>query len=125
MGFLAGIYQFDVYAEARDRSDGRVEIDFLRGKAMGPSVSRELAEFASAYRGGLANLCAKHGTSPEAFSELHAVFSADEMGVSVVVTVADQYGHRAEEEYFGNPARRAKIRDDRGRVRKMPGHMGD
>jgi len=116
---LVGIYEVDVYDESRTNADGHIAVDFLKGEAINGPVSSRLAGAIASYRGGLADLCGKHGTTPDAFSELTARFSMDKLGSRVVVTVADRHGHRAEDEYIGSPARRVRVLDERGRVRRV------
>jgi len=119
IGLLVGIYQCDVYGEAKARNDKEITVDFLKGEALGQAVSSTLAGAIARYRSGLADLCAKHGISPEAFAELTARYSVDRIGPRVDVIVADHFGHRAEDHYIGIPARRVKALDRLGRVRTI------
>jgi len=114
---LVGIYDCDAYAESRTLAARHIAVDFLKGEAINGPVSSRLAGAIARYRKGLADLCEKHGTTADAFSELTARFSMDKLGSRVVVTVADRHGHRAEDETVGIPARRIRVLDERGRVR--------
>jgi hypothetical protein len=109
MGLLIGVYRTDIFDEAGRSPEGFMTVDFLIGTATGASPSPSLVRALLLYRDALAELCARHGTSPEVFGELTARYSAKD-GNRFVVTVEDHQGHRASDEYVGTPGRRVRLR---------------
>jgi hypothetical protein len=118
IGLLVGVYEMDVFGEAR-RSPGHfVVVDFLSGKIVEGRASPSLARAIALYGKALPDLCGKHRGSPAMFRELSARYSVDVHGPRVVVTVEDYKGLRAVDEYVGAPGRRIRILDHLGRVRR-------
>ncbi len=117
VGLLIGYHEMDIFAEIRASADGYMTVDFLTGQIEGGTPSPSLAHGISLYRHALADLCVKHDATPGEFQELTARYAMDRIGRRIQVTVADQHGHRAVDDYVGMPARRIKIRDALGRVR--------
>jgi hypothetical protein len=118
IGLLVGVYEIDVFGEAR-RSPARcIVVDFLSGKIIEGSASRSLARAIALYGQALPDLCNKHRASPAMFRELTARYSVDAHGPRFVVTVEDYEGGRAVDEYVGVPGRRIRILDHLGRVRR-------
>jgi hypothetical protein len=119
-GLLIGVYEMDdVFGEAARSPEGYITVDFLHGTASGGTPSPSLSRAIALYRDGLAELCAKHGTSPTAFRELNARYWVDAVGLRIRVTVADQAGHRAVDDYVGSPGKRVRARDSLGRRRRV------
>jgi hypothetical protein len=107
IGLPIGLYQTDVFGEARRQTgQGFIIVDFLLGTCASGAPSASLARAITLYRDALAELCKKHGTSPSAFRKLTAQYSMDALGRRFVVTVEDQYGHHADDEYVGIPGKR-------------------
>lgn len=119
VGLLVGVYETDVFGEAARSREGFVTVDFLAGTASGGKPSRSLARAIALYRDGLAKLCAKHGTTPAAFRTLTARYSNGADGPRFLVTVENQKGRRAVDEYVGSPGKRARVRDGLGRTRPV------
>ena len=119
VGLLVGFYEMDVIGEAARSPEGFITVDFLHGTATGGAPSPALARAIALYRDGLAELCAKHGTAPSAFHELDARYWVDAGGLRIRVTVADQAGHRAVDDYVGSPGKRVRVRDSLGRRRRV------
>ena len=118
IGLMIGVYEMDVFGEARRSPERMVTVDFLNGIAAQGVVSTSLADAIAKYRSALPDLCAKHGASPTYFRTLTATYLADTFNRRIVVTVEDQHGHRSVDEYVGVPARRIKVLDSLGRVRR-------
>ena len=118
IGLLIGVYEMDIFGEARRRSDGFITIDFLRGKAIGGSVSPSLAEALKLYSEALPRLCQSHGASHADFRELTARYSLNAHGEGqFIVTIEDKAGRRSTDEYSGFPGHRIKVLDPLGRLR--------
>lgn len=117
IGLLIGIYETDIFGEARRSPEGFITVDFLTGTYTGGKPSTDLARAIVLYRDGLADLCAKHGTEPSVFKELTARYSVDTYGGRFLVTVEDRRGRRSTDEYVGTPGRRVRVLDHLGRVR--------
>jgi hypothetical protein len=120
-GLLIGVYDMNVYGEAKKNPGGVIAIDFLAAKVTQGKVSRKLASAIGKYRAALPNLCAKHGASIEDFKTLTACYSGDVFNRRVVVTVRDRVGRCYVDEYIGIPARRIKVTDHLGRIRTKRG----
>jgi len=113
-----GVYEMDVFGEAR-RSPARcIVVDFLSGKVIEGRASRSLARAIALYGKALPDLCGKHRASPAMFRELTARYSVDAQGPRFVVTVENYKGHRVVDEYVGVPGRRIRTLDHLGRVRR-------
>lgn len=103
IGLLVGVYEMDIFGEAKRSPEGYITVDFLTGTSSGGIPSADLARAIALYKKGLAELCEKHGTTPAAFQELTARFSGDRY---IVVSVTDHTGRRSSKEFVGTPARR-------------------
>lgn len=117
IGLMIGVYEMDIFGEAANSPEGYITVDFLRGTTSGARPSLSLAKAISLYSEALGELCRKHGTAPEAFSELKARFSLDSHGRRFVVTVGDCNGRRSTDEYLGLPGQRVMELDELGRIR--------
>jgi hypothetical protein len=120
-GLLIGVYDMNVYGEAKKSPGGVIAIDFLAAKAIQGKVSRILASAIVKYRAALPKLCAKHGATIEDFKTLTARYSGDGLSRRVVVTVPDRVGRCYVDEYVGMPARHIKVTDHLGRIRTKRG----
>jgi hypothetical protein len=118
IGLMIGVYEMNIFGEAARSREGFITVDFLNGAATAGKVSPHLARAIRLYRDALTNLCRRHGTSPTAFRELSAQFFPYPLqGGRFVVTVEDQRGRRAIDEYLGRPGKRIRAVDHLGRVR--------
>jgi hypothetical protein len=115
IGLMVGVYEMDVFADARRSPAGFVEVDFLSGRVTSGNASPVLARAVELYGRALPRLCAKHATTPESFRELSASYHAVEC--RFLVTVEDRTGRRTTDEYEGVPGRRLRRLDALGRVR--------
>jgi hypothetical protein len=120
-GLLIGIYDMNVYGEAKRSPGGVIAIDFLGAKVTQGKASRTLASAIVKYQKVLPTLCAKHGASVDDFKSFTARFSGDVLSRRVVVTVRDRLGRCYVDEYVGIPARRVKVTDHLGRIRTKRG----
>jgi hypothetical protein len=120
-GLLVGVYDMNVYGEAKRNPGGVIAIDFLAAKTIDGKVSRTLGSAIAKYRAALPGLCAKHGASLDDFKTLTARYSGDGLSRRVVVTVRDRLGRSFVDEYVGIPARHVKVTDHLGRVRTKRG----
>jgi hypothetical protein len=120
-GLLIGVYDMNVYGEAKKCPGGVIAIDFLAAKTIQGKVSRTLGSAIAKYRAALPDVCAKHGASREDFKTLTARYSGGGSNRRVVVTVRDRLGRCYVDEYVGIPARHIKVTDRLGRVRTKRG----
>jgi hypothetical protein len=118
IGLLIGIYEMDIFDEARRSPERCIVVDFLSGKVTSGRASPPLARAIALYGEALADLCKKHRTSRAVFRELTARYSSDVYGRRFVVTIENHQGRRAIDEYVGTPGRRIRILDHLGRVRR-------
>lgn len=118
VGLLIGIYEIDIFGEARRSPDRCITIDFLSGTVVGGRASPALSRAIARYGSVLADFCKKHAASPSDFRVLSACYSSDIFGPHFVVTVENRQGRRAVDEYIGWPGRRIRILDHLGRVRR-------
>jgi len=118
VGLLVGVYEMDVFGEAHRSPTGCIVVDFLSGEIIEGIGSPSLARAVSLYGKALPDLCEKHHASVAIFRELIGRYSIDARGRLFVVTVEDHKGHRAVDEYTGNPGRRIRVLDRLGRVRR-------
>lgn len=123
IGLLIGVYDMNIFGEARRSREGFITVDFLTGSSAGGRPSRSLARAIVLYQEALSGLCRNHGVTPAAFRELTARFSVDGNHKRFVVTVEDRRGRRAIDEYVGLPGRRLRSLDSRGRVRTARGRI--
>jgi hypothetical protein len=115
IGLLVGVYEMDVFGEAKRSPNRTIIVDFLKGKATGARVSSVLAGAITKYREALPKLCAKHGATIDDFKALTAKYSS--FNRRIVVTVQDRIGRCYVDEYVGIPAKHIKFLDKLGRVR--------
>jgi hypothetical protein len=118
--FLIGVYGMDVFGEAERSTEGFIEVDFVTGVSCGGKPSLSLAHAFELCSRALPMFCRTHGASSAAFRRLSARFFGDKHRRRFIVTVEDQEGRRAVDEYAGVPGRRVKVLDPIGRVRKKP-----
>jgi hypothetical protein len=121
-GLLIGVYDMDVFGEAARSAEGFITVDFLTGKCIGAKPSPVLARAVVLYREVLAILCVREKVSPSAFKTLTARYWTDQLGVHLgrrfLVTIEDEKGRQAVDEYLGMTGRRVMIVDNLGRVRR-------
>ena len=116
IGLMIGNYMMDIHGEAADSPEGFITVDFLIGETSGGRPSASLSKSISLYSTALRDLCRKHGGTADAFSELKVRFSRDFYGRRrFVVSVRDNYGRRACDEYIDG--KRVKVLDELGRIR--------
>ncbi|WP_407154845.1 hypothetical protein [Bradyrhizobium sp. STM 3557] len=118
IGLPIGIYETDIFGEARRNPERCITVDFLTGKVVTGRASPSLARAVGLYAKVLPTLCDKHRTSSAIFRELVACYLADAFGPRFTVMVADHGGRRAIDEFVGFPGRRIRILDHLGRVRR-------
>jgi hypothetical protein len=121
IGMLIGVYDMDVFGEARKNFQKSIRVDFLAGKVTRGVVSASLAAAIEKYRRALPALCAKHGASMADFKTLSARYSIDRLERRILVTVRHRDGRCYVDEYVGTPARHIKVTDHLGRVRTRRG----
>jgi hypothetical protein len=121
-GLLNGVYGMDVFGEAARSADGFITVDFLTGKCIGAEPSAVLARAVVLYREVLAILCVREKVSPSAFETLTARYWSDYPGLHFgrrfLVTIEDDQGRQAVDEYLGMTGSRVRIVDSRGRLRR-------
>lgn len=121
IGLLIGVYEMDVFGEAKKSPGGVIGVDFLSGEAEQGKVSPALKRAIAKYRDVLPALCAKHGASIDDFKTLTARYSI--VNRRTLVMVRDRIGRCFVDEYVGNPARHIKVTDHLGRVRTKRGRV--
>ena len=123
IGLLVGTYAMDVFGEARQSPENHITVDFLTGRIIGGRASQSLARAIALYGKALPALCAKHRTSPAMFRALTADYWVDDVQrPRFAVTVEDQKGRRAVDEYVGIPGSRIRVLDQLGRIRRGRHH---
>ncbi len=123
IGLLIGHYEMDVYGEAARSAHAFVEINFLTGEVRGGPITDELAQATDLYRDRLPSFCETHGACLSDFKSFIVRFSNDYYGRHCKITVKDRFGKETIAEYKGNPARKLKILDNLGRLRKQPNNV--
>lgn len=109
IGLMIGVYETDVFGEARATSAGFIEVDFLNGSTMGGTPSRTLQRAIELYRNQLESLCERHGTRRELFRVLKARYATDKVyGAFYTVIIADHFGRTATDKFIGVPGRRVR-----------------
>jgi len=121
IGLLIGVYEMDVFGEAKKSPGGVISVDFLAGKVTRGKVSRALSAAIAKYRKVLPTLCAKHGASIDDFKMLAASYSTDTINRRTIVRIRDRIGRCYVDEYVGTPARHVKVTDRLGRIRTKRG----
>jgi hypothetical protein len=107
--FLIGVYDLDIFGEARRTPEGFILVDFLAGTSSGGSEEfrRAIALCPSA----LDQLCKKHGFSVTEFKTLTARYGVDRVyGGHFTVSIESKAGRRSSEQYVGMPGRRLRSR---------------
>lgn len=111
IGFLAGVYEMDIFGEARATPDGFIEVDFLSGTTTGGRTSESLANGIRLYAQALPGFCERHGADIADFTLLKARFATDAVyGPHYTVTVENQSGRRSTDQYRGVPGKRLRMR---------------
>ena len=118
--FVIGIYQVDVFAEAKRNDPPSLTVDFIGGQVVEGAASQSLQRAVELFRERLPGFCEKHGALISDFAEFRVRFESLRLGPRFVVMITDSRGTRSETEYAGIPGRRIKILDDQGRIRPKP-----
>src|SRR5258706_8798219 len=119
VGLLVGLYELDVFGEAKRSPEGFITVDFLTGRCEGAAPSTYLADGIGRYRSALPDLCRRHDVPMSAFRVLTARYAVAHDDGHFVVTVEDEEGRRAVDEYVGVNGRRIRVLDHLGRVRRQ------
>ncbi len=115
--FFIGVYDLDVFGDARQSSRNEIIVDFLRGTVIGAPPNSRLAEAAARLPKATRALCEKHGVQIESISEMRAKYWFTPQGGRFVVTVADTIGRRSTTDYSGWDGKRTMLIDGKGRLR--------
>ena len=111
IGLMIGVYEIDVFGEARTSSAGFIEVDFLNGETSGGAPSKKLQRAIELYRDQLDSLCKRHGTRREIFEVLKARYATDKVyGPFYTVEIADHSGRSATDKFIGVPGRRLRAK---------------
>jgi hypothetical protein len=115
IGLMIGVYDMDIFKEARSQAPGYIEVDFLVGTSSGVPASESLQIAIALYtRAALPDLCAKHSVDVSEVRSIRARFGVDSaLGRTYVVTVEDARGKRSETQYLAWPGRRLRRGRDR------------
>lgn len=117
IGLLIGMYDFDVFADAKNGSGKVITVDFLKGTISGGDPAPDLVLAVQRYRDVLPDFCAKHGVSLSAYTELTARYFVADFQRRFAVTIKDQTGRETTTEYEGFDGQRVKTVDGEGRRR--------
>ncbi|PZQ59946.1 MAG: hypothetical protein DI570_15300 [Phenylobacterium zucineum] len=120
IGLMIGVYEMDVFGEARRSPDGFIEVDFLTGVTSGAQPTPALAEAIRSYAQVLPSLCERQGASVTDFKRLVARFqhSGSPSSPEFIVEVEDRAGKVSRDRYLGVPGRRPRVLDPLGRMRR-------
>ena len=117
---MIGVYELDVFGEARRSPEGAITTDFLSGHVTEGQPSPGLSHAVVLYRDAFIEACLKAGWSIDQIREAKARFWSDSLQHRFTVTVEDASGQRSSAEYAGLPGKRLKILDSLGRIRPKP-----
>jgi len=107
IGFMIGVYEMDIYAEAGRSPGGVIAVDFLTGKVVEGEASPSLRKAVELYRTAFDELCVRHGVEPWSFKVATARFGTDAtLGRHFTVHVEDREGRVATDRFIGTPGRR-------------------
>jgi hypothetical protein len=120
IGLLIGVYDFDVFEDARKSQVGYITVDFLKGTTTGGKPSLKIRKVVRLYRDALPKLCQKHGVSISDFVVLNATYSGSLLRKTFSVTVQDLNGHQSVADYSSPDGSKIRVIDDQGRLRPTP-----
>ncbi|HVY07701.1 MAG TPA: hypothetical protein VHB46_17125 [Burkholderiales bacterium] len=108
MGFMIGIYQTNVFAEASSEPPGYLEVDFLNATVSGSPASPSFKRAVELYRQeALPKLCKSHSVELSGVRALRVRYSVHAVyGPEFTVTVEDSRGKQSIESYSGWPGKR-------------------
>lgn len=95
-----------VYAEALQSPEHQLEVDFLEGQVTSGKGSDELRQVVALSPQVLADLCRRHGYTPESYRRLSACYLASAYGRQFSVTVEDERGRSRTSHYDGITGKR-------------------
>ena len=121
IGMMIGVYEIpDILGEAAASPEGYIEVDFLTGRITGGQPSKPLADAIALYAKALPALCRRHDVDYSSLRQMSARFSRGHLHPGFIVTVEDDQGRRATDEYH-NVGNRVRVTDHLGRLRpKQP-----
>jgi hypothetical protein len=120
-GLMIGVYMIDVFGEVAKSPSGFIEVDFLTGTTVGGQVSSALSDALRLYAEALPALCARHGTSLQAFEELTVRYYFEYGSRRFAVKIKDESSRSSVTEYGNLPGQRVMQIDEHGRLR--PKHV--
>ncbi len=116
LGFMIGIYSFQIFEEVIKTSDRQIEIDFLNSKVLNGTDSKDLERVVSLYSKALRDLCIKHGVRIEEFEVLKIRFFIQGIQRFFETNIVDKNGRKSIDRYIDGF--RPKIIDNQGRLIK-------
>jgi hypothetical protein len=109
IGFLIGVYDMDVFAEAAAASPGFIQVNFLDATTSGCPVSPKLQRAIELYRDALPEFSRKHEIYLCEIKVLSARFGTDSVyGPHFTVTVETTDGRHSTDRYAGFPGKRLR-----------------
>jgi len=109
IGFVIGVYEMNVFAEAAASSEGHITVNFLNGTTTGATPSPGLARAICLYRDALPSMCAKHDINLDEIKVLVARFGTDAAhGPHFKVTAESVFGKSSTDQYVGIPGKRLR-----------------
>jgi hypothetical protein len=115
---MIGLYNTDVFAEARASPGGVIDIDFLTGTVLAGTPSRAFSDATALYPDAGESLCQRHQLPESAFWQLTARYWSKLLERRYLVTVMNRDGRLAIDHYVGISGRRPKMLYPLGRVRR-------
>lgn len=116
IGLLIGVFDMDIFGEARRSAEGFIEVNFVDGTTSGGKPTPNLAEAIHEYSKVLPALCERQGASISDFKRLVARYQHSR---EFIVEVEDSAGKVSRDRYVGVPGARPKALDPLGRVRRV------
>lgn len=108
VGFMIGVFQTDVFAEASAKAPGYLDVDFLNARVIGTSGSPSLRRAVQLYgHEALPTLCRAHSVELSDIATLRVRYSVHRVhGPEFTVTVEDIRGRQSVDSYSGWPGTR-------------------
>jgi hypothetical protein len=102
-------YGFWPYEDAECSPDGVLEVDFLRAIVLSGQPSKELLDRLSHAPRLVADLCARHGQSADAFACFRTRYVKTGVERRYEVTVTDRSGRTRTDHYDGDSGRKLQL----------------
>ncbi len=109
IGFMIGVYETNIFAEASAGEEGFITVDFIDGTTVGSPISTAAQDTICRYRDALPSLCERHRIAFSDIKALTARYGTDRAyGRHFSVYVECTKGRKATDQYIGIPGRRLR-----------------